>query len=407
MRLASQPFAPLGRTVRAAAALLVAAVAGLAVSNNAPAGNTDATKVASPTKTSWVSFRNGHAQLGIAGSDLPEKLDVLWKRKTVHGVVATAAIVGDHVYVPTLNGYLLCLDRRSGREIWSYRSNDEADPNAFAPGMVSAPTVSAETVYVGDEDGVLHAVDRATGKPRWTVKTGGKIPGGAQVVGKHVLFGSHDSFLYCVTAQEGNIVWKFQTMDRINCAPAIVEGYTFVAGCDEHLRVIDIKTKKQKADVPLNSYLIASPAVWGDMLYVGTYKGEVVALNWKTEQMEWRYKDPVRDQPFHASAAVTEESVVVGGHDKRLHCIDRKTGKLVWSATTQAQINSSPVIVGKRVFVGSDDRNVYSVRLSDGKVLWKYNIGSAVTAGPAVGEKCLVVSGGDADGYIYCFGKKD
>lgn len=366
-----------------------------------------AEKPAPPTATSWVSFRNGHAQRGIAGSPLPARLELLWKRKTVHGVVATAAIVGNHVYVPTLNGFLRCLDRKTGKEIWSYRSVDNPDPDAFAPGMVSAPTVSSDTVYVGDEEGLLHAVDRATGKKRWVFKTDAKIPGGAQVVGEQVIFGSHDSFLYCVTAAEGKLVWKFQTMDRINCAPAIAGDYTFVAGCDEHLRVINIQTRKQKADIPLNSYLIASPAVLGPMLYVGTYKGEVIALNWQTDQIVWRYKNPRQEQPFHASAAVTEKYVIVGGHDKRLHCLDRKRGTLLWAFPTRAQINSSAVVVGNRVFFGSDDRRVYSVRISDGKLLWKYNIGTAVTAGPAVGENCLVVSGGDAGGFIYCFGRKN
>lgn len=364
----------------------------------------DTKKLPAPTKTSWSSFRNGHAQLGIAGSELPDKLELLWKKKTVDGVVATAAIVGEFVYVPALSGKLFCYDRKTGKELWQYRS--VADPNEFAPGMVSAPTVTADTVYVGDEDGVLHAVDRATGKKRWEFRTGAKIPGGAQVVGDKLIFGSHDSYLYCLDAKTGKMQWRFQTMDRINCAPAIVGDYTFVAGCDEHLRVINIKTQKQKSDIPLMSYLIASPAVKGDILYVGTYKAEVLAINWKTDKIIWRYKDPTRDRPYHASAAVTDKYVVVGSHDKRLHCINREDGSGVWTFSTKAQISSSPVIAGNRVFFGSDDRNIYAVNLSDGKQAWKFNAGSAVTAGPAVGEGVLVVGGADAGGYIYCFGKK-
>jgi len=362
-------------------------------------------KPAPPTKTSWASFRNGLLQQGIAGSTLPEKLELLWKKKTEHGVVATAAIVGEHVYVPALSGLLFCFDRKSGREIWKYRS--VADPKEFAPGMVSAPTVTADTVFVGDEDGVLHALDRATGGKRWTFKTDAKIPGGAQVVGDKVIFGSYDSFLYCVDAKKGTLVWKFQTMDRINCAPAIAGDFTFVAGCDMHLRRINIKTQKQIAEFDLKAFLIASPAIIGDFLYVGTQKGLVVSYNWKTDKIQWRFGDQEKGTEVRASAAVTDKYVVVGMHDKRLYCLDRKTGKEIWSFRTRAQINSSAVIVGDRVFFGCDDRNVYEVRLSDGKPLWKFNAGHAVTAGPAVGEGVLVFGGADSGGFIYCFGKKE
>lgn len=365
-------------------------------------------KLAPPSKTSWVSFRNGHAQLGVAGCKLPEKLDLLWKKKTVHGVVAASAIVGDEVYAPTLNGFLFCLDRKTGEEVWKYRSIDDFDPEKFAPGMVSAPTVTADSVYVGDEDGFLHALNRATGKRRWKFQTGAKIPGGAQVVGDKVIFGSHDSFLYCVGARDGKLLWKFQTMNRINCAPAIVDGFTFVAGCDEHLRVINIRTQKETQDVNLMSYLIASPAVVGDVLYVGTYKGKVLAINWKTGKYVWEYVPPGNREPeFYASAAVTDKYVIVGARDKLLHCIDRRTGRQKWTFPTRAQINSSAVVVGDRVFFGSDDRNVYAVNIADGKQLWKYNAGAAVTAGLAVGEGCLVFGGADAGGYLYCFGKKE
>jgi outer membrane protein assembly factor BamB len=382
-------------------ALLCAAVA---VGGGTSANAADA-KPAPTTKKSWASFRNGLLQQGIAGSKLPEKLELLWKKPTEHGVVATAAIVGEYVYVPALSGLLFCFDRKTGKEIWRYRSI--ADPKEFAPGMVSAPTVTADTVYVGDEDGVLHALDRATGKKRWLFKTGAKIPGGAQVVDGKVIFGSYDSFLYCVDAKKGTLIWKFQTMDRINCAPAIAGDFTFVAGCDMHLRRINIKTQKQVTDFDLKAFLIASPAIMGDYLYVGTQKGEVVSYNWKTDKIQWRYGDLEKGTEVRASAAVTDKYVIVGMHDKMLHCIDRKTGKGIWTARTRAQINSSAVIVGDRVFFGCEDRNVYEVRLSDGKQLWKFNAGHGVSAGPAVGEGVLVFGGADAGGFIYCFGKKE
>ena len=374
--------------------------------NRGAADEPDAKPQDRPQSADWPSFRNGNQQTGVATSKLPEKLELLWKINSQDGFVAAVAIVGERVYAGTLSGDLLCLDLASGKTIWKYRSIDNPDPKEFAPGLKAAPRVTHSMVFVGDEDGVFHAVDRRTGKRKWKLQTDAEIAGCAAVVGNHVIIGSHDSFLYCLDHDSGSVVWKFQTDDRINCSPAIAGKFTFVAGCDEHLRVINIETGKQRSDIPLDTYLIASPAVSGNMLYVGTYASEVVAINWKDEEIEWKYKDPKREFPYHSSAAVNEEFVIVGGQDKQLHCMRRANGKRVWAFPTRAQVNSSPVIVGQRVFFGSNDGNVYGLKISDGKLSWKYNVGKDISASPAVGQGRLLIGAEGQNGALYCFGAK-
>ena len=369
-----------------------------------PKGNV---KLAAPGPNSWASFRNGNQQLGVAKSKLPKKLELLWAVPAKDGVINTPAIVGDRVYVGVLGGDLVCLNLKSGKQIWSYRSIENKDPKKFAPGFQSSPTVTADSVYIGDEDGVFHAVDRATGKQRWKFETNGEIVSSTSIVGDRLIFGSYDSSLYCLNAKDGSKVWQVQTQDRVNGSPAISGDFTFVTGCDEHLRVINIESGQEEYAMNLETYLIASPAVIGDMLYVGTYASEVIAVNWKTQQVVWRYKDPRREFPYHASAAVTDQFVVVGGRDKQLHCIDRKTGDGIWVFPTRSRIDSSPVIVGDRIFFGGSDKNLYEVNLKTGKQTWKFNAGKGITGSPAVGENHLVIGSESSDGLIYCFGAKN
>lgn len=356
----------------------------------------------------WTSFRNGPQLRGIAGSSLPAQLDLLWQIPVTDGVTATAAIVGDHVYAGTFGGELLCLKRRTGEKVWTYLSKPRDKPNAFLPAFKASPTVTEDSLYLGDEDGVFHAVDRETGESRWRFQTQGEIISSATIVGENILFGSYDNSLYCLTKSDGTQVWKFETDGYVNCTPAVAGNLTFVTGCDEHLRAIDISTGKQVFDMPLATYLIASPAVVPDenMLYVGTYASEVIAVNLKDQQVTWRYKDGEREFPYHSSAAVTERYVVVGGRDKQVHCIDRQSGEGIWKFATRARVDSSPVIVGERVFIGSGDGNVYGFELASGKPTWKHNLGKPITASPAVGEGCLVIGTEAADGLLCCFGAK-
>lgn len=360
-------------------------------------------------KGSWTSFRNGPLQRGIAKTTLPAKPELLWDKKSKDGWVSTVAIADGRVYAPALEGYVYCLDLKTGKEIWKYRSIESKDEDEFAAGFKAAPLVTADTIYVGDEDGFVHAIDRKTGKKRWVFETLGEIAGGATLTGENILVPSHDANLYCLTP-EGKVAWKFETLDRVNCAPALVENSTFVAGCDQHLRVIDVEKQEQTLDVELGSYLIASPAIYNDVLYVGAHSGEVIALNWKTGKDVWRYRGD-RDLEIHASAAVTDDLVLVGSHDKLLHAIDRKTGQGKWTFKTRGRISSSPAVVGDRVFFGSDDGSIYGVSLGNKKTkagtqVFKHTTGKDVIAGPAIGEGCLVVGSADRNGRLYCFGKK-
>ncbi|HEV7999703.1 MAG TPA: PQQ-binding-like beta-propeller repeat protein [Planctomycetaceae bacterium] len=373
----------------------------------APAANT--VVVPSPLgPESWATFRNGYGQLGIATTTLPEQPQELWHLKTSEGFVGCSAVVGGQVYLPCLNGQLLSVDRLTGKPQWAYRSIESKNPNDFAPGFKAAPTVSADTVYVGDEEGTLHAVERATGKLKWKFVTGNEIAGSVALVGENIIFGSHDSFLYCLKASDHSVVWKFQTENFVNCSTAIEGNYTFIAGCDTKVRVIDIREGKQVYEVPLGegAYLIASPAVIGNLLYVGTHDGRVVAVDWKEQRVVWTFIDEAHPLEYRSSAAVTDKFVILGGYDKILHCLDRATGKEVWNFPTRGHVESSPVVVGERVFFGSGDGNVYAVTLKNGKKAWQFRAGRSITASPAVGEKCLVIGTDGPDGTVYCFGAK-
>ncbi len=356
--------------------------------------------------TSWPSFRNGNQLRGITTSALPDKLEVLWKEPLKDGMTSTAAIVGSHVIAGSLGGELICFERLTGKRVWTYLSAERKKPDDFIPGFGSSPTVTNKQVFIGDEDGKFHAVDRSTGKRAWLFETGAEIIASAAIVGDNVIFGSYDSTLYCLRMEDGKRVWEFRTQDRINGSPAIAGGLTFVTGCDQHLRAIDIKTGKEKFDLPLNQFMISSPAVLDSMLYVGTHESEVLAIDITKPDIVWRFQEKGKEQPYHSSAAVTNDLVIIGGQDKLLHALDRKTGKQVWSYAANGQINSSPVVVGKRIFFGSNDGHLYEVGIDDGKQRWKQKLGRQVSSSPAVGEGCLVIGAEGTEGSIYCFGTK-
>ena len=64
---------------------------------------------------------------------------------------------------------------------------------------------------------------------------------------------------------------------------------------------------------------------------------------------------------------MTPDRIIIGGRDKLVHALDRSTGKAVWTFTTRARVESSPLVAGSRVFAGSNDGTLYELDLASGK----------------------------------------
>jgi len=382
---------------RTALGLMAAGSVSYLLPGSASGTETDQTMV-----TGWHSFRGSPDQRGIATTSLSDDPKLLWEFPSKDGWVGTCAIADDRIYAPALEGYLYCLDRTSGDVIWKYRSIESTDEDEFAAGFKAGPLVLDDKLFVGDEDGFLHAVDRATGHQLWKFETGAEIAGGVAYWNGRLILASYDSFLYCLSL-EGEELWTLQTRDRINCSPAIVDHFTFVAGCDSQLRVIDIQNGEETLAVDMNDYLIASPAIVGDSLYVGSHGGVVTALNWKTGSIEWLYEGN-RELSIRASAVATDDLILVGSHDKLMHAIDRRTGKARWTFATKSRIECSAAVVDSRVFFGSGDGNIYGVALNSGKEVWKFHAGHPISGGMAIGNQCMVVGEDASDGRLLCFG---
>ncbi|UCE50612.1 MAG: PQQ-binding-like beta-propeller repeat protein, partial [Phycisphaerales bacterium] len=69
--------------------------------------------------------------------------------------------------------------------------------------------VVGDLVYFGSSaDNKVYALDAATGKQRWSFFTGGPIRLAPTVTGNRVLVGSDDGFVYCLSAGDGDLIWK-------------------------------------------------------------------------------------------------------------------------------------------------------------------------------------------------------
>jgi outer membrane protein assembly factor BamB len=343
----------------------------------------------------WPFFRGNSAQDGQTSEVLPDRLEVLWKVNTgKQGIEGTAAIMDGVVYLGSFDKNLYAFDLKTGAVKWKF----------LAGPFKGSPAARNGKIYIGDEDGKFYCIQAENGKKVWEFETNSQFSAGASFAGERILIGCEDENLYCLD-DHGKKLWQFNVPGGpVLASPAVVDGQTFLAGCDSKLHMIDIQTGQESAALDIDGQTGCTPAVHGDVLYLGTQSNQLLAIDVKKKEIVWTFEPPSRQQPFNASAAVTDRFVIVGNQNKRVYAIDRRTGKQAWIFVTEGQADSSAIISGQRVYVGSMDGFLYVIDLNKGTEIQKIDLGSPIIASPAVSNGCLVIA--TTNGVVYCLGKK-
>ena len=349
------------------------------------------------SQASWPLFRGRQDLVGTAAGSLPDSLELRWSFKTDGPVKSSAATDGERVVVGSDDKHVYCLDFHTGEKIWAFKTGDAVE---------GSPLILSNHVYIGSADAQLYKLDLATGALQWTYSTGDKILGGINWIrpsnenSEQILVGSYDSKLHCVDAATGKAAWTVTTDNYVNGAPAVAGRKVIFGGCDGLVHVVSATDGNELTKIEAGAYIAGSVALKERFAYLGHYGNEVVCVDLDTETVAWHYNES--GFPFFSSPAVTDDRVIIGGRDKRLHCLERTTGKQLWKFNTGGKVDSSPVVCGDKIAFGSEDGRLYVLSIENGKELWSYEIGKPLTASPAIVNGMIII--GSEDGTVYAFG---
>ena len=186
---------------------------------------------ANPQRTSWVPEE-------VAGRFQP-----VWYRPIEPYISQNVQIIAadGKLFVSTARG-LYALNAADGEIAWVY-------PTEMPLGH--SPTFDKGVLYVGGFDRKLHCIDAATGKRLWTFD--GATAGyrtNPLVVENLVLLGNRDGTFYAIgangTAQQGKLVWKYQTDAPINYSAAYKDGVVYFASMDMLAYALNAADGKEK-----------------------------------------------------------------------------------------------------------------------------------------------------------------
>ncbi|MCK5561506.1 MAG: PQQ-binding-like beta-propeller repeat protein, partial [Thermoplasmata archaeon] len=149
----------------------------------------------------------------------------------------------------------------------------------------------------------------------------------------------------------------------------------------------------------------SSPAVVGNRVYVGCGKGDdlnnkLYCLYANNGTINWTYPAVGNIKDVVSSPAVVNGKVYFGSMDNKVYSLWASNGTRIWDYTTGDNIISSPAVAYGRVFIGSDDNKLYCLDANTGTKIWDFTTGNEIWASPSVADDKVYVS--SCDGKVYC-----
>lgn len=351
----------------------------------------------------WPMARGGATSAGAYPDSIGDKFEIEWEFKYPKGAFESSPIiVSDQgkstVFVAgidvNVNGKIYSIDLESGEANWDYEIEE---------GFIASPAFYDGKIFVGDMLGLVYCVDATTGKELWKYETQGGINSSANFHKSLVLFGSQDGSLYAIDRESGMLTWKHSIKDEIQCGATVAGGRCFLAGCDAKLHIIGLDDGKEIDAVEIGSPTGTTAAAFGDSVFFGTEQAGFFSIDYQDPKINWQWEDEAGAASIRSSAAVTENDVVFGARNRKVNCLDPKTGKLKWTAKVKAKVDGSPIIAGNRVYAGSTDGRLYVLDLANGSELWQKQFNGSLLGSPAIigGERPRLVVATER-GTVYC-----
>ncbi|MFP3897888.1 MAG: PQQ-binding-like beta-propeller repeat protein [Dehalococcoidia bacterium] len=251
------------------------------------------------------------------------------------------------------------------------------------------------------------------------ISGGGQAPGGwAGTVwhGGMLYAGSGDGRVVAINASSGEVQWSYsvavaQSSGTISCGqsvgfaavyttPVVYGDLVYVGTYSGQVYALTRDRGTERWVYPRTGSIgaiVGSPVVGNQTMYVSSSDGMVYALDTSYGDLNWK-SQPVADKLW-TSPTLVGNTVYVSTFEGHIYALSAKSGELEWSFEGETGFASSPVLYQDVIYAGSFDNKLYAIRVADSESLWELSGGKWFWATPVVSEG--VVYAGCLDGRLY------
>jgi hypothetical protein len=312
-----------------------------------------------PQDGDWPAFRGPDRDGTVRGTRIRTDWNAppprpVWRRR-VGPAWSSAAVVGGRLFTQEQRGpseAVVCLDTRTGREIWAHQDAARFWDGQAGPGPRATPAFGDGRVFALGATGILNCLDARTGERKW----------------------SHD-----VAAEAGvkAPIWGFST------SPLVASGVVVVfAGGEPEKGLLAYRAGSGEpawaAAAGKTSYASPQPASLGgkDQVLFPSDRG-LIALAPATGSLLWEYDLPARGLPWSLQPhPVGGGQVLVASADLGAALIDVTPDGRTFAPTQrwvsrQLKPSFNDFVVHKGFVYGFDGEVFCCVDLESGRRRWK------------------------------------
>lgn len=276
-----------------------------------------------------------------------------WRFKGGRMFKSSVCIYDNKLYIGNVDNKLRCIDATTGDTKWWLRYGRDLDSSACVVGG---------KLYIAGENGHARCINPQTGELHWKSFVGGinRGPKGGSygsetspaVADGEYYCATYDGELFCLDAATGAQRWKAKTGDDTDASPVIYDDRVFIAAEDKNPYVFCFRRDNGKEVWRTRGHggFWSTPAVVDKVVYIGTFGGQLLALDADTGKERWTHEI---GSPTWSSPCVVGDKVVFGAFDGKLRCLDKATGRLVWALPLGGRMHATPCIVDGRIYVGT------------------------------------------------------
>ncbi len=302
------------------------------------------------------------------------------------------------LYIGGASSELYCLDPENGSLLWKYEVSDW---------IRSRPLVIGEVVYIATLDGNLYALrdegDRATELKKEKVNEHG-FTGDLQGSEKGILAAGRDHILYSISLDNLSINWKHGIRDGawINDqfysislsggppSPTVVDGILYCGGSDHFVHAIDAESGMEIWRFEAGANLGAGITVAEGKVFFGIIRGEprYHALDKNTGKLLWKSGEFGN---VWVAAQYNSGKLFFGNMEGMMYAVDAANGRKIWSYDTSKDTKKQnwrnmnegvrhgwppgiypvPVADETKVYIGSWSGYYFAFDQETGKMIWR------------------------------------
>lgn len=136
---------------------------------------------------------------------------------------STPAITGNRAILPIMDGAVVAIDWKSGRELWRYVDEERSQEYR------TSPAVKDQVVVVTSQNRHVDALDLETGKRKWRYTLRRRADASPVISADDVWIASTDGRLTRLSLADGSEKWQFEIRGQFTSSPGIAQGRLVIA----------------------------------------------------------------------------------------------------------------------------------------------------------------------------------